>query len=56
MNENVYRIFKTILLTIALFFAFLFVLNSRYEILGNGYIIFDKWTKTAITTKDIIKK
>jgi hypothetical protein len=43
MSDNMYRLIKIVLATIALAIAFLFALNGRYtEIID--YVICDNWT------------
>lgn len=44
MNENTYRLIKSIFMAILLFLLYLYVLNGRYETVGNSLeMIIDKW-------------
>lgn len=33
------------------YYSYLYILNGRYSVNKNGYIVVDKWTQTCIKTK-----
>lgn len=49
MNENTYRLIKSIFMTILLFLLYLYVLNGRYATVGNSpAVLIDKWNQEAL--------
>ncbi len=49
MNENTYRLIKSIFMAILLFLLYLYVLNGRYETVGNSpEMIIDKWNQELL--------
>lgn len=47
ISEIIFKSIKTLILFAALFIAYLFAINGRYHVHGEG-MYFDKWTKTII--------
>ncbi len=48
-NKDLILIIAGILLLI---FAYLFILNDRYYVIGNGGVVFDKWNKQLLEVND----
>lgn len=56
MKDEQYRWVKVIVIVVLFILGYLFVLNGRYEPVGqNGIIIFDKWTQKAILPDDYME-
>ena len=49
MNENFYRLIKSIFMAILLYLLYLYVQNGRYETAGdNPGVIIDKWNQEIL--------
>lgn len=49
MNENFYRLIKSIFMAILLYLLYLYVLNGRYATVGNSPgMIIDKWNQELL--------
>lgn len=49
MNENFYRLIKSIFMAILLYLLYLYVQNGRYETTGdNPGVIIDKWNQEIL--------